>query len=170
MQITKSENQKHPLPFGQYLFNIIRYSESKFHISFYNFSHNDPHNGNIMIDNDENDNLRPDTMMLIDFDNAAWGYRAWDIDYYFSKWPVWPTTAVMEDFVEAYLEEFNQNGVNLTKDELMLELRYHQPYVLLEQMLFYYVFLDGYKSPAHLNAYCDVMLNYFQRSGWSVNM
>ena len=108
----------------------------------------------------------PDTLMLIDFDNSGWGYRAWDIDYYFSKWDDWPSQAVMEDFAQVYVDEFNTDSANsLTVDELILELRLHQPYLLLEQMMFYYSFLEGYQSPAHYRAYCDVIQNYFNRSG-----
>jgi len=59
-----------------------------------------------MVDKDSKGNYLWDTFYLIDFDNAAWGYRAWDIDYYFSKWPNWPDTETMEDFVDAYLAEF----------------------------------------------------------------
>ena len=118
-----------------------------------------------MLDDGNDGNMNIDTLKLIDYDNAAWGYRAWDINYYLSKWPEWPTTAVMEDFVETYLQELNKNEKVMTKDEVMKELRYHQPYVLLEQMLFYNVYLNGYTSPAHVNAYCDVMKNYFMREG-----
>ncbi len=108
----------------------------------------------------------PETLMLIDFDNSGWGYRAWDIDYYFSKWNDWPSQAVMEDFAQVYVAEFNSDSSNsLTVEELIRELRLHQPYLLLEQMMFYYSFLGGYQSPAHYRAYCDVIQNYFNRSG-----
>jgi len=129
------------------------------------FCHNDPHNGNIMTDKTAEGERLPDTLMLIDFDNSGWGYRAWDIDYYFSKWDDWPSQAVMEDFAQVYVNEFNTDSANsLTVDELILELRLHQPYLLLEQMMFYYSFLEGYQSPAHYRAYCDVIQNYFNRS------
>ena len=41
------------------------------------FCHNDPHNGNIMIDRDENGAMVPETLVLFDFDNAGWGHRIW---------------------------------------------------------------------------------------------
>jgi len=145
---------------------------STFYDSFYNnffianFSHNDPHNGNIMVNRDENGGFLPDTLLLIDFDNSGWGYRAWDIDYYFSKWPTWPNKTTMEDFAATYMAEMKTHSeTTLTVSQLVTEMRLHQPYLLLEQMMFYYSFLNGYQSPAHLAAYCDVMLNYFDRPG-----
>lgn len=118
-----------------------------------------------MVDDASDGSLNIDTLMLIDYDNAAWGYRAWDINYYFSKWFAWPTEAVMEDFIDAYLLELNKNENVMTPAEVMTEIRNHQPYVLMEQMLFYYLAIDGYMSPAHKNAYCDVMQNHFKRQG-----
>ena len=43
-------------------------------------SHNDPHAGNILIRDTGND------LIFIDYDQAAFGYRAWDLLYYLSKW------------------------------------------------------------------------------------
>ena len=53
----------------------------------------------------------------------------------------------------------------MTASDVVLMMRYHQPYLLLEQMMFYFNFLDGYQAPEHLEAYCDVMQNYYNRSG-----
>ena len=36
-------------------------------------------------------NPDPETYTLIDFDNAEYGYRAWDFSYYFTHWGHWPT-------------------------------------------------------------------------------
>ena len=121
-----------------------------------------------MINDDADGNPLPDTLLLIDFDIAAWGYRAWDIGYYFAHWRAWPNITVMEDFVDAYVAEYNVEGEDLFTGKIMLEIRQHQPYILLEQMLFYYSFLDGYQSPAHLDAYCDIMLNYYERPGLDI--
>jgi len=76
------------------------------------FCHNDPHNGNIMIDRDENGAMVPETLVLFDFDNAGWGHRAWDIDYYFSKWPKWPSQETMFEFAEIYTTEYNKQVKN----------------------------------------------------------
>ena len=43
--------------------------------------HNDPHLGNMMID--ENDKTG-DSLVLIDFDNTKYGYRAFDFVYHFN--------------------------------------------------------------------------------------
>ena len=48
-------------------------------------SHNDPHVGNLFL-RDGNSSLY-DRFIFIDFDNAAFGYRAWDILYYLTKFP-----------------------------------------------------------------------------------
>ena len=72
----------------------------------------------------------------------------------------------MEDFAGAYIAEMNNHSeTTLTVSQLVTEMRLHQPYLLLEQMLLYYSFLNGYQSPAFLTAYCDVMLNYYNRPG-----
>ena len=119
-----------------------------------------------MINRDDNGDFLPDTLQFIDFDNAGWGYRAWDIDYYFSYWPTWPNKTTMEDFAAAYIAEMDSRSeTTLTVSQLVTEMRLHQPYLLLEQMLVYYFYFNGYQSPALLAAYCDVMLNYYHRPG-----
>jgi thiamine kinase-like enzyme len=47
-------------------------------------SHNDVHAGNIFLKNGDGAVL--DRLTLVDFDNAAFGPRAWDLLYYFFNW------------------------------------------------------------------------------------
>ena len=77
----------------------------------------------------------------------------------------WKT--IMEDFCEVYIAELKSLGADngLTVDSLMVELRKFQPWVLWEQMLVYYGFLQGLSSMNQLAEYCDLMIHYFKRPG-----
>ena len=71
---------------------------------------------------------------MIDFDNAAWGYRAFDIVYHFVHYTFYPKPAKQEDFLLYYIAEFNRlSDEKVTMGELLREIKDHEPYVLLEQ-------------------------------------
>jgi hypothetical protein len=124
-----------------------------------------------MMNRNEDGSWDYDSLILIDFDLAAWGYRAWDIVYYFGKWTESPTLEEIEDFAQAYLEEFDNHGNQpITVDEFVKEIRLHQPFSLLQNMLFYDVILEGYMQPSHLTEYCDLMINYYNRPGKGMNI
>ena len=44
--------------------------------------HNDLHNGNVMIKEEGDMDL-----IFVDYDNAGYGYRAWDLLYNILSWP-----------------------------------------------------------------------------------
>ena len=103
------------------------------------FCHNDPHGGNMMIHVNEDGKGDPSTYQLIDFDNAEFGYRAWDWEYYFCH--VFPalTDEQVDEFLVTYLSVYNAENVNerkFTLEEVRHETEHHRPYVLMEQMLF----------------------------------
>ena len=58
-----------------------------------NISHNDLHGGNVMRNADGE--FEPDSLIMIDWDLASYGYRAFDIAYHFHKWPIYPTEGRM---------------------------------------------------------------------------
>ena len=79
---------KTPLCSGFYFlkqYNILQY------ITIYNnfFSHSDLHGGNLM--RNDGEVFDPDSLILVDWDLAAYGYRAFDIMYHLHKWPTYPS-------------------------------------------------------------------------------
>ena len=48
--------------------------------------HNDPHGGNIMRNKD--DPFDPSKLELLDFDNAGYGFRIWDLLYNMVNWNI----------------------------------------------------------------------------------
>ena len=48
--------------------------------------HNDPHGGNIMRNKD--DPFDPTKLVLLDFDNAGYGFRIWDLLYNMVNWNI----------------------------------------------------------------------------------
>ena len=48
--------------------------------------HNDPHGGNIMRNKD--DPFDPTKLELLDFDNAGYGFRIWDLLYNMVNWNI----------------------------------------------------------------------------------
>ena len=48
--------------------------------------HNDPHGGNIMRNKD--DPFDPTKLVLLDFDNAGYGFRIWDLLYNIVNWNI----------------------------------------------------------------------------------
>ena len=103
------------------------------------FSHNDLHGGNIMARINEDGSYDPDSIQIIDYDNAEFGYRAFDFEYHFSHWnSPGPTDEQITDFVQHYLSVWNAaSSTQLTVDQIIYELEQHRPYVLMEQMIFF---------------------------------
>jgi len=100
------------------------------------FSHNDPHVGNLFL-RDGNSSLN-DRFIFIDFDNAAFGYRAWDILYYLTKFPEFPSDDQLELFLTEYLMAYNKGSeTKYTLDEILNEIDCHIPFHLLQTILFY---------------------------------
>lgn len=118
--------------------------------------HNDLHNNNIMI-KDGAGGIE-DRMIFIDYDNAAFGFRAFDLAYHFGHWVKWPTEEELLSFLTAYVNSFNSmesNNYVLTVEQLQDELNCHLPYVLFEQaMLYNYVGVD--------NTYLEDLQPYLQ--------
>ena len=84
-----------------------------------------------------------DSYTLIDFDNAAYGYRAWDFAYYFGYMSLflpnggYPHGQDVDDFLNEYLLHYTgPDADSLTLSKLKEELNVHLPYVLLEQFMF----------------------------------
>ena len=101
------------------------------------FCHNDPHGGNMMIHVDDDGKADSSTYQLIDFDNAEFGFRAWDFEYYFSHIPIELTGEQIDEFLLSYLSVYNElNERKYTLEEIRSETEHHRPYVLMEQMLF----------------------------------
>jgi len=50
-------------------------------------------------------------LMLIDYDNSEFGTRAWDLAYYVIRFYEKFNTDIYEDFLNAYLREYNRIGV-----------------------------------------------------------
>ena len=48
--------------------------------------HNDPHGGNIM--RNKGDPFDPEKLVLLDFDNAGYGFRIWDLLYNMVNWNI----------------------------------------------------------------------------------
>ena len=74
-------------------------------------------------------------VILIDFDNSGYGYRAWDLLYFMSNW----NYDFSRDDVLAYLYEYInvQTYSNDLKIEILLdEFKHHEPYFWLERILF----------------------------------
>merc|ERR1719394_1551214 len=123
--------------------------------------HNDPHGdqhlvfhgevlnrtlpGNIMRNKD--DPFDPSKLELIDFDNAGYGFRIWDLLYNMVNWNIdykgadGETRLVKDinDFFDAYVEE-QKYDANLTSNTLWEELGAHAPYFYLERMTFLVAF------------------------------
>ena len=101
------------------------------------FCHNDGHGGNMMIGVHPDGSPDPSTYQLIDFDNAEFGFRAWDFEYYLSYWVPGPSDEAIDDFLKVYLERWNEiSDEYTTLEELQYEVEHLRPYLLMEQMLF----------------------------------
>ena len=77
-------------------------------------------------------------MILIDFDNSGYGYRAWDLLYFMSNW----NYNFSRDDVSAYLYEYVnvQTYSDDRKIQILLdEFKHHEPYFWLERILFFMV-------------------------------
>ena len=124
--------------------------------------HNDPHGDNMMVGLNADGSPNSDEFQLIDFDNAEYGYRAWDFEYYFSYFKEAPSDELIDDMILAYVTEFNSRSeIKYTVDDIRFELDHHRPYVLMEQMLLRRYFQT-------LSYYCYVSLVTF--SPWVMSL
>jgi len=111
--------------------------------------HNDLHLGNMMIDEDD---TTGDSLILIDFDNTRYGYRAFDFVYHFGYQSVstetdmwipngdtyyYPNQTVIDEFLSIYSASYD-GPLDTSLETLSAEVRAHTPYVLLEQIVFLY--------------------------------
>jgi len=100
-------------------------------------SHNDVHAGNIFLKNGDGAVL--DRLTLVDFDNAAFGPRAWDLLYYFFNWQ---SELGSLEHVDGYLTKYTDvyNSLSpprtFTKEEIGQEFLCFQPWYLLERTVF----------------------------------
>jgi len=98
--------------------------------------HNDPHGSNMRVDGNFM-NPDPETYTLIDFDNAEYGYRAWDFSYYFTHLGQWPSIEQQRDLFESYTTQWNKlNDENLSVENLLKEMEEIAPYTIMQEMLF----------------------------------
>jgi len=98
-------------------------------------SHNDCRERNIMF-NKNADII--ESVLFVDFDLTAYGFRTWDILYQMTKWPATPTETQIDRFVVTYTENLTRNKINA--DELKEMLDFFRPYVLLEQWFFVHAY------------------------------
>lgn len=97
--------------------------------------HNDPHRKNIM-SNREGD-FDPDSLILIDFDQAGYGFRAFDLLYNIFNWNHIPSVEDEIAFIDAYVNEYNSiNNSTLTSETMLDEFRAHKPYMMLARKAF----------------------------------
>jgi len=60
--------------------------------------HNDLHRGNIMYNKEGK--FDPDQLILVDYDNAAYGFRAWDLLYNIANWEVSYTQNNLDQYLQ----------------------------------------------------------------------
>ena len=107
--------------------------------------HNDLHLGNMMVDAND---TTGESLILIDFDNTRYGYRAFDFVYHFNYHSIgvetasngvetyYPNSTMIDEFLAIYSESYT--GPSVSVATLWEEIRVHTPYVLLEQIVFLY--------------------------------
>jgi len=102
------------------------------------WAHNDAHDGNVFIRDAEPGTSMEERLMLIDFDNSEFGTRAWDLAYYAFRFYEKFNNDIYEDFLNAYLREYNRIGIRqFSYKELEQEMTCMWPYLLMEQAVFY---------------------------------
>ncbi|CAG5077872.1 Oidioi.mRNA.OKI2018_I69.PAR.g8833.t1.cds [Oikopleura dioica] len=93
------------------------------------WAHNDPHPGNIFI-RDEGETL-DEKMLIIDYDNAEFGMRAWDLMYYANSALL--NGEKFQDYINSYVENYNQIGPReFSYEELMQELICVYPWLFFD--------------------------------------
>lgn len=97
------------------------------------------------------------TLKIIDFDLSSWGYRAYDLCYFFVHMPKWPSWTSIDLFLDAYLDIYNSLAdIESGKDMLIQEIQYHMPFVLLGKMLLDESINQSVKA-SHIDAYFTAM-------------
>ena len=74
-------------------------------------------------------------LILIDFDNSGYGYRAWDLLYFLSDWNFYFSNDDVLDYLHAYIDAQTYSD-DLSIDILLDEFKHHEPYFWLERILF----------------------------------
>lgn len=103
------------------------------------FCHNDIHSENMMV------GIGPyvaESHMLIDFDNAAWGYRGFEFNYFFVNLPNFPKDAELMMFLESYQNEYRRICDTVGSCEvpslaqLEHDVRKTRPYGTMQRLMF----------------------------------
>ena len=126
--------------------------------------HNDPHPGNMMIDDDD---YTGDSFVLIDYDNANYGYRAFDWAYHIGymgfffmdecyglhdeelkqcMYYAGANDTVITEWLQTYLD--NYTGADKDQSDIVKlreEFDIHYTYVGLEQMYFQYAITGSFE-------------------------
>lgn len=95
--------------------------------------HNDVHQGNVMRNKDGEVQL--DSIILVDFDQAGYGFRMWDILYFLSNLGELPTDEIINESLQVYLDTQTYEP-DLKLETLQAEFLNHFPYFALERMSF----------------------------------
>ena len=74
-------------------------------------------------------------VILIDYDNSGYGYRAWDLLYFMSNWNYDFSRDDVIAYLDAYIDAQTYSSY-LTIDILLDEFKHHEPYFWLERLLF----------------------------------
>ena len=101
--------------------------------------HNDLHPGSVMIN--EVGEIDPDQLVFIDYANAGYGYRIFDLAYNVMNWP-WVVDADTNErwfnaFIADYVDERQKLGdTAITIEQMNAEWFAHTPYMILERLVF----------------------------------
>ena len=80
-------------------------------------------------------------VILIDYDNSGYGYRAWDLLYFMSNWNYDFSRDDVIAYLYAYIDAQTYSSY-LTIEILLDEFKHHEPYFWLERLLFLMVKLS----------------------------
>ena len=89
-------------------------------------------------------------MILIDYDNSGYGYRAWDLLYFMSNWNYDFSRDDVVTYLYAYIDAQTYSPY-LTIEILLDEFKHHEPYFWLERLLFLMVKFSNFdlSRPCH---------------------
>jgi len=95
--------------------------------------HNDLHPGNIM--RNKNGEFDPNELIFVDFDNAAYGFRIFDVLYWAANANHAFKDEEITQMMQVYIDEQTYDD-NLTISTLMEEIKHMSPYFWLERIVF----------------------------------
>jgi len=75
------------------------------------------------------------SIILVDFDQAGYGFRMWDIIYFLSNIGDLPTNEIINESLQVYLDTQTYQP-DLKLETLQDEFLNHMPYFALERMSF----------------------------------